>query len=279
MPRPITSLQNPRIKNAAQLRNHRARQKQTRILIDGVREVTRAWTAGVEFVELFFCPELADTAGQELAYACEQRGVDVWSVTRAAFEKLAFGDRVDGIVAVARPPACALAEITLGNEALLLVLEAVEKPGNVGAAVRSAAAVGVDAVFIADGGTDVYSPNVIRASLGAVFTLPVCAASSAEILAWLRQQHVRILAARVDGRQDYWDVALLGRCAFVLGSEAAGLSDVWQDADVLAVRLPMSSQVDSLNVSTTAAVLLYEAARQRRGTRASRNRGCSEDDE
>jgi TrmH family RNA methyltransferase len=259
----ITSLQNARVKNAAALRRRRGRKKQGRIIIDGVREVSRAVDSGVELVELFVCPEACGEDGRILAAGISRRAVDVLTVSPDVFQKLAFGSRAEGIVAVARRPHKSLESIQITEDALIAVLDGVEKPGNVGAVLRSADATGVSALVVADGGTDLYNPNVIRASLGAIFTLPVCAAGRDETLAWLRQHRMRIFATRVDGAIGYTEVSYCGRCAIVLGSEAEGLSDVWNGDDITAVSLPMLGTVDSLNVSTTAAVLFYEAVRQR----------------
>jgi TrmH family RNA methyltransferase len=143
------------------------------------------------------------------------------------------------------------------------VLEKIEKPGNIGAVVRSADAAGVSAVIVADAAGDLYNPNAIRASLGTIFTLPVCAASSAETIAWLRKQKFKIFAARVDGAMDYAACDFAGPCAFILGNEAEGLSGDWHSDDITSIRLPMRGAADSLNVSATAAVLFYEALRQR----------------
>jgi TrmH family RNA methyltransferase len=150
----------------------------------------------------------------------------------------------------------------------VIVLEGVEKPGNVGAVVRTADAVGASAVIVADEATDLYNPNAIRASLGTIFAVSVCAASSVETLAWLRQRRLQILALRVDGSVPYTQVSYRVPTAIVLGSEAHGLSDVWQGPDVTAVSLPMKGVADSLNVATTAAVVLYEAVRQRQAGNA-----------
>ena len=263
-PLTITSLQNPRVKSAVQLRRRRGREQQDLVLIDGAREIGRALSAGVEIVELFACPEACDEPARQLVAACSQRSVAVLTVTPAVFTKLAYGDRAEGVMAVARVHHRTLAEMELGKNPLLAVLEAVEKPGNVGAVLRTADAAGVSGLIVAEGGTDVYNPNAIRASLGAVFTVPVCQADKRETVAWLRQQRLRIFAARVDGAVDYAAVSFCQPCAIVLGSEAHGLSNIWQGADVTAIRLPMRGAVDSLNVSTTAAVLFYEALRQRR---------------
>jgi len=259
----ITSVHNPRVKAAARLRERSGRDDQRRIIIDGVREISRAIAAGVEFIELYVFPELCrDDEHQQLLAAAKD--IERLEVSPHVMEKLAFGHRVEGVVAVARPPERKLAELHLSEEALVAVVEGVEKPGNLGAIVRTADAAGVAAVVVADGGTDLYNPNAIRASLGAIFTLPVCGATSDESLAWLRTQQFRLFAARVDAATDYTTADLRGRVAIALGSEAEGLSRHWQAADITPIRLPLLGSVDSLNLSATAAVLFYEALRQRR---------------
>lgn len=260
----ITSGQNLRVKGAARLRERKGREEQGRIVIDGVREIGRAVGAGVEVVEVFFCGELcADTAHQRLLAEAEKAGAELVEVTRAVMEKLAFGNRAEGVVAVAKTPRKLLAEARLAEDAVVAVVEGAEKPGNLGAIVRTADAAGVGAVVVADGVTDLYNPNAIRASLGAIFTVPVFAATSDEALAWLREQGFRVLAARVDGAVDYTRADWRGRVAIVLGSEAAGLSGAWLGGEITAVKVPLLGSVDSLNLSATAAVLFYEAVRQR----------------
>jgi len=266
--RAITSLQNARVKSAIKLRTARDRTEQGRIVIDGVRELYRAVSAGVELIEVFMCPDMCGEDARDLATTISSRAVRVLTVTPAVFQKLAFGKRAEGLVAIARTPYTSLEDIDLRDERLVAILEGIEKPGNVGAVLRSADAVGIDALVVADGRTDLYNPNTIRASLGAVFTVPICTATSEQTLSWLRRHGVRIFAARVDGAVCYTDVSFRGPCAVVLGSESDGLSDLWRAGDVTAVSLPMLGAVDSLNVSTTAAVLFYEALRQRSaGTR------------
>jgi TrmH family RNA methyltransferase len=261
---PITSLQNPRVKAAARLRDRRGRDKQQRILIDGTREIARALAGGVRLVEVFVSPDLCTSKEtRELLVDLSHRNVALLEVTPAVFEKLAYGARSEGLIAVAEPPRLTLANLRLPERALVAVLAGVEKPGNVGAVLRSADAAGVSALIVADAGTDLYNPNCIRASLGTVFTLPVCAASSAETLDYLRSQQLPIYAARLDGAAtDYRQIAFAPRSAIVLGSEAEGLSNSWRGADITAIQLPMLGIADSLNVSATAAVLFYEALRQ-----------------
>ena len=263
-PERITSRQNPRVKEASRLRTGRERQRQGRFLIDGAREITRAVSAGIRCAEAFVCDELCDSAesGQAIA-AIRSGGAEIWSVSPGVYAKLAFGEREDGVIAVAESPRRKLNDLQLPPQPLVAVLEGVEKPGNVGAILRSADAAGVDAVIVANPRTDLYNPNTIRASLGTVFRENVCAAATTETLAWLRARSLPIIAARPDADALYTDVDLRGGAAIVLGSEAEGLSEAWRGANVSAVRLPMHGLADSLNVSTTAAVLFYEALRQR----------------
>ena len=185
-------------------------------------------------------------------------------MTPEVCEKLAFGDRAEGVVGVATTPRKLLSEITLPERPLIAVLEGVEKPGNLGAVLRSADGAGIAALVVADGRTDLYNPAAIRASLGTIFSMPVCEATGQETLAWLRTCGLTIVASRTDGEVPYTEVDYSAGAAIVLGGETEGLSDVWSGSDVTAIRLPMLGAADSLNVSATAAVIFYEALRQRR---------------
>ncbi|HEX6964078.1 MAG TPA: RNA methyltransferase [Lacipirellula sp.] len=267
----ITSRQNVRVKEAAKLRDARQRQKQGRFLIDGGREILRAIERGVDVVEAFICePLLVDGEARQAAERLRQSSPVVATVTAEVFEKLAFGERATGVLAVAKTPATAdlrqakgLGQVALPAAPLIAVIEGVEKPGNVGAILRSADGAGVDAVVIADPRTDLFNPNTIRASLGTVFDPNVCIASTEETLAWLGGLGVKVYAARPEAELLYTDADYRGGAAIVLGSEAEGLSGAWNGSDVTGIRLPMRGIADSLNVSTTAAVLFYEAQRQR----------------
>lgn len=260
----ITSLQNPRIKNTIKLRDRRHREKQGRILIDGLRELERAIDAGVSLVEAFVhLPACENPDAQRILAKLAQRGTEVVEVNTPVFEKLAFGQRVEGILGVAQTPLAALDEVKLPANPLVAVLEGVEKPGNVGAVSRTADGAGLSALVVAGPRTDLYNPNAIRASLGTLFALPVAAASAEDTLAWLRRQNLTILAARVNGAVPYTEVDYRRPTAIVLGSEAEGLTDAWSGPEIQAIRLPMLGVADSLNVSATAAVLFYEALRQR----------------
>jgi TrmH family RNA methyltransferase len=259
----ITSVHNPRIKAAMKLRDRRDRASTGHFLIDGRREIERALVGKIE-IEEAFVKEGADEALATLVEKLRGTQTKILVTAPAPFERLAFGERDEGVVVVAKTPRCDLASLALPENPLIAVLEGVEKPGNVGAVLRTADAAGISAVIIADGGTDLFNPNAIRASLGAIFTVPICAASSPEVLAWLQQRGIAIFAARVDGAVDYASVSYCGPSAIALGSEAHGLTPVWQPPEVTAISLPMLGVVDSLNVSATAAALFYEANRQRR---------------
>lgn len=260
----ITSPQNPRVKQAARLRDHRDRKNQGRFLIDGAREISRALQAKIKVVEIFYCGDLVHDADLDDSVGlADQRGIEVLDVTSAVLGKLAFGERSEGAVAVAEYPQPTWPNWQLPENPLIIVLESVEKPGNLGGIVRTADAVGAAAVLLADPTADLFNPNAIRASLGAVFTVPLAAASPADILAWLRRLPVQVVAARVDATLPYHRVDYRKPTAIVLGSEAKGLTSLWNADDIAAIALPMCGRVDSLNVSVTAGVLMYEALRQR----------------
>lgn len=260
----LTSRQNPQVKAALRLRDGHERRRQKQFIIDGTREISRALASGIRPLKAFICDELCKSPEcREAKAAVEARADEVFEVSPDVFEKLAFGDRHEGIVVIAAAPQHSLTELQLPPSPLVAVLEGVEKPGNVGAILRSADAAGVDAVVIADGRTDLYNPNTIRASLGTVFRPNICEATAADTIAWLREQGLAIIAARPDATALYTEANLRDGVAIVLGSESAGLTGAWSTAGVSAVRLPMHGLADSLNVSTTAAVLFYEALRQR----------------
>jgi RNA methyltransferase, TrmH family len=265
MPSPIlASPSNPRIRSVARLRDRRERESTGLTLADGAREVRRALESGVAVVEAFVCEPLL--AGEDARVALDllrDRGIPTTAATEPAFRKIAFGDRAEGLVAVIRAPDHGLGDLALPEEPLLVVVEAVEKPGNLGAILRSADGAGADALIAASPRTDLANPNVIRASAGTFFSVPTAAAPTSDVIDWLVERRIRVVAARVDAERSYTDADLTGPIAIVLGSEAEGLTDSWGHADAQTVRLPMHGVADSLNVSAAAAVLLYEARRQR----------------
>jgi TrmH family RNA methyltransferase len=263
-PLPLSSLANPRVRAAVSLRDRRERERTGLTLIDGARELRRALDAGVEVVEVFVCEPLL--AGPDARAALDHllaAGTTVRPTTEAVFAKLAYGERAEGFVAVVSIPSSALADLSLPEQPLVAVIEGLEKPGNLGAVMRSADGAGADAVVAASPVADLFNPNAIRASAGTVFTVPLATAPTPEVIAWLRRGGFRVVAARVDADLLYTEAELTGRLALVLGAEADGLTDAWRGTDVEAVRLPMLGVADSLNVSVSAAILLYEARRQR----------------
>lgn len=260
----ITSLQNPRVKAALRLRDGRHRSKQGRILIDGARELDRAIQSGVRLLEIFVCrQDCRSPDAIRVVESLDRCGAEILEVTGPVLEKIAFGQRCEGLLGVAETPSRRLDQLVLPDCPLVAVLEGVQKPGNVGAVLRSADGAGVSALVVADGGTDLYNPNAIRASLGTIFTMPVAAATAAETIAWIRRLGLVVYAARVDGSVPYTEIDFRPPAAIVLGSEAEGLTAAWSGDWLTAVRLPMLGAADSLNVSATAAVLFYEALRQR----------------
>ncbi len=263
----LTSRTNPKVVAAAALRDRRERETRGLTIVDGVREVRRAIEAAVEVVEVYVCePLLAGPDARAALDALGVAGVTPITTSEGVFEKLAFGGRTDGLVAIVRIPDLSLERLQLPADPLVVVIEGVEKPGNVGAALRSADGAGADALIAASPRTDLFNPNAIRASAGTVFAVPLAAAPSAEVLPWLRGHGLRIVTARVDAERPYTDADLRGPLAIVLGTEATGLGETWRGPDVEPVAIPMRGVADSLNVSISAAVLLYEARRQRSPT-------------
>lgn len=265
----ITSPANPRVREAARLREADARRATGLTLVDGLREIDRAVASGVEVPEAFLDVEApADVARDDLVRRLEARGTHIIALARRPFEKVAFGSRNEGLVAVARFQAGGLDGFTIAADRPVFVVEGVEKPGNLGAILRTCDAAGIAGVIACGGGTDPANPAAIRASLGTVFALPLAVASTAEAIAWCGRDRRRVVAALPRGTRLWHEPRLTGATAIVLGSEATGLSDDWQraaDAGTIVletVRLPMRGIADSLNVSATAAVLAYESLRQ-----------------
>jgi TrmH family RNA methyltransferase len=259
----ITSTANPRIKDLARLRAHRGKTTQDLILVDGPREIDRAISAEVELVEAFYCPTVLKHEAKAALERCRGRGAKCIEVAQHVLEKISYGDRRDGLVVTAARPRRRLADLRISTTFLIAVIEAVEKPGNLGAILRSADGAGVDAIIVADPVADVFSPNVIRASTGIVFTLPVFEAAAVDVLNLLRTEGVQLVAAAPDADTNYTDIDYRKPTAVILGSEAKGLSVIWRDSHVKPAKIPMMGKADSLNVGTTAALFFYEARRQR----------------
>jgi TrmH family RNA methyltransferase len=267
----IRSAANPAVRGALALRERRDRARTGLLLVDGAREVARALDGGVAVRQAFVDGEAPP--GVETVAVVDRLtalGVMPVPIVGPARERLAYGDRAGVLVAVAEAPSTDLARVAalVGRVAapLVVVVEDVEKPGNLGAIVRTADGAGATAVVAASGrrpAVDAWNPNAIRASLGTVFTMPLAVASSEDVLAWLREGGFHVVAARLDGRTRPWDADLRGPVALAVGSEADGLGTAWSAPDVEGVLIPMLGQADSLNVSVATAILLYEARRQR----------------
>lgn len=258
----INSPANPFVKAVAQLRKRRGREHSGQILIDGHRALELALAAGVGVVDVCL-RENAPREAVEAAQRAETAGARVTLLGERAFARVAYGDAPDTVVAVAERPETALESLDdLGPSPLLAVVEGVEKPGNLGAVLRTADAVGADAVLVADPVTDPFGPNTIRASRGTVFSLPLVAADGATMMAWLKARSIRLLAATPGANKNYTDTDMTGPLAIAVGAEHQGLSELWlEGADKVVI--PMRGQADSLNLSASLAVLLYEALRQR----------------
>ena len=260
----ITSLQNPRLKQLVKLRDRGARDAAGQFLIEGYREVKRALAAGVKPGELYCGPDwfLGENEAALIAEA-QEAGAVVFELSKDAFAKVSYRDRPDGLLAVAPQWRRTLEDLPRGNPPLLLVVEAIEKPGNLGMLLRSADAAGVDAVIVCDPVTDIFNPNVVRSSTGVLFSMPVVVAAGAEVQAWLRARGVRTVATTPAATTPYTETDLRGPLALVMGSEQYGLSESWLKGCDQLVRIPMAGQADSLNVAMAAIITLFEAVRQR----------------
>lgn len=261
----ITSLQNPRVKDVVRYRRRPHRDEAGVILVEGYREILRALDNGRAPTELFACPPLYQGENEDaLVGRARGMGAAVLTCSEPVFQKMAYRERPEGLLAVIPQRRLGLPDLDLPPCPLLLVAEAIEKPGNLGSILRSADAAGVDAVIVCDECTDINNPNTVRSSIGTVFSLPVAEASGDETLAWLKEQGIGILAATPHADREYTDVDMTQPVALVVGTEKFGLSDRWMQQADLPVRIPMQGQVDSLNVSCATTILLYEAVRQRR---------------
>jgi len=257
----ITSNQNPRIRNFQHLLKARERRHQGVFVLEGILEIGKAAAAGYHFKSVFFCPDIISAkAVEELI---DENHQEVFSVSTEIFEKIAYRENSGGIVILAEPQEHKLENLKLKEQPLLIVLEAVEKPGNLGAILRTADAAAVDAVIICDPQTDLYNPNVVRSSIGCLFSVPVAVASSAEVINWLGMKKISIYCTALSASVPYHTINFKMPSAIVLGTEATGITKTWLDASDNNIIIPMLGQADSLNVSTAAAIVVFEARRQR----------------
>ncbi|MGI9515774.1 MAG: TrmH family RNA methyltransferase [Pirellulaceae bacterium] len=259
----ITSADNPRLKAAVRLKTSRGRKTQQRIIIFGLRELQHALASGIEPLEVFLSSEIL--AADEIEELLQATGANTQflDLPTALMSKLQYGERQDGVVAIAQRPELKLDRLQVPNNGLVVILEAIEKPGNIGAVIRSMDGAGADALVLADPQCDVLHPNCIRASLGAAFRIPIATGSTEQVINWCRQQELEMFATSDAASTSYTDADLTGKIAIALGNESHGLSAAWNLDDVRHLAIPMSGISDSLNISVAAGVILFEARRQR----------------
>lgn len=253
----ITSLQNPKVKDFLELID-KSKERRSRglFVVEGARECRRALISGFEPRTLMICDEYLQDPFENLENI-------TFHVSKAVYDRLAYRGGTEGVIATFKAKENSLESIRFHGEPLILVLESVEKPGNIGAVLRTADAAGADAVIICDPLTDIYNPNLIRASLGAIFSVPVIACTSQEACKWLKDNNIQILTAQLQDSKVYYDTDMTRGTAIVMGTEDKGLTDYWRENSDRKILIPMNGLVDSLNVSVSAAILCFEAVRQR----------------
>ncbi|WP_430613336.1 TrmH family RNA methyltransferase [Flavobacterium sp. JP2137] len=257
----IDSPQNAYIKSLIQLQEKSKNRRQTgTFIIEGQREIHLALKGNYSLETLLFC---SDYLSEEKAKLGIPRQVEVIAISKEVYQKLAYRDTTEGLLAIAHSKSLQLSDLKLTEQPLILVAEAPEKPGNIGALLRTADAANIDAVIIANPKSDIYNPNIIRSSVGAVFTTPIATGSTAEVLAFLQQHRIAIYCATLQDSTAYHTLNYLPATAFVVGTEATGLTEEWRAASTQNIIIPMSGEIDSMNVSVAASILVFEAKRQR----------------
>jgi len=258
----IISLQNPKIKNIVKLQQKSSeRKKQNLIVIEGFREINLAMNAGFNIQAVFVNTDILNE--EQISDKLNSNDIHYFEISQEVYEKIAYRDSTEGIVAIAEPKFYNLSDLQLKERPLIIVLESIEKPGNLGAILRTADAANVDAVLICDPLTDIYNPNVIRSSVGCVFTNQVVSTTSDDAIKWFKKNNIKTYAAALTARNSYHETDFTGAAAIVMGTEADGLTDKWLNEADQQVIIPMSGYIDSLNVSTSTAILVFEAMRQR----------------
>ena len=259
----ITSAQNPKIKRLLQLQQKSSeRRKAGLFVVEGIREVERCVEKGYEIDTIFY---LNKPMAENISEIIEKnKGIKLFEVSPTIYEKIAYRGSTEGVIAEVKTKDKTLKDLNLSKNPLVVVLESVEKPGNLGAILRSADAAGADALIVCDPLTDLYNPNLIRNSTGAIFSVPCVACTSEECIKFLKENNIQILTAQLQDSELYYDTDMKRGTAIVMGTEATGLTDIWRMAADAHIRIPMLGITDSLNVSVSAAILLYEAVRQRK---------------
>ena len=259
----ITSTLNPKIKRLLSLQQKAGERRKSGLFVaEGLRELSHCKEAGYIAEEIFLCPSLATDETNTLLEGWSPEAI-VYQVSSSVYERIAYRGSTEGIIGVIKARNMTLDDLRLSKSPLIIVLESVEKPGNLGAVLRSADAARADAVIVCDPLTDLYNPNLIRSSIGAVFTVPCVACGSEECISFLKQHGIAILTAQLQDSHLYYKVDMRRPTAIVMGTESTGLTEIWREAADAHIRIPMLGRLDSLNVSVSAAILLFEAVRQR----------------
>lgn len=258
----ITSHTNPKVKNLIKLGKGRGKDRKESFIIEGTKEIEMAIEAGVEIQTAFYCPEVCDD--HEILDLIDRiNPARVFEIPESIYRKVAYRDSTGGLLLVATSEYTKLDDIKLTKSPLILVLESVEKPGNLGAVLRTADAANIDLVILCDPLTDLFNPNIIRSSIGCIFTVPVVVCSSEDAIAWLKKNKISVFATDLATEIYYHEHDFTGPSAIVMGTEHSGISELWLKECDQKIKIPMRGKIDSLNVSTSSAILIFEAARQR----------------
>lgn len=257
----ITSIQNPFIKSLVQLQEKAKARKQTgTFLIEGKREIELALKGNYEIETLLFLPELIS---EKQINSLTTKKLNTIEISKEVYQKLAYRDTTEGILAIAKTKSLSLSDLKLPQNPLILVLESIEKPGNIGAMLRTADAANIDAVILANPKSDLYNPNIIRSSVGCLFTNQIASGTTVEVIAFLKEKNINFYSATLQNSNEYHKVDYSTPTALVVGTEATGLTQKWRDESTQNIIIPMQGEIDSMNVSVAAAILLFEAKRQR----------------
>ncbi len=256
----ITSTQNAKVKQLVALQKPRERKKTGTFLIEGVREISLAQQGQIQLLEMYVCEEIFV---RDPRYPIQFRELPVYSITTEIYDKIAYRGSTGGILALARTPAKKLDQLKPMKDPFYLVIEQVEKPGNIGAVLRTADAAGVDGLILCDPATDLFNPNIIRASLGCLFTVPTAVCTNVELKSFMINNNIRSFATLPETDKEYTQVTFSGGIAILLGAESTGLSDFWKKNSDFSIKIPMTGKIDSLNISNAAAIVTFEALRQR----------------
>ena len=256
----ITSVQNPYIKALVQLQEKaKARKQSGTFLIEGKREIELALKGNYEIETILYCKELSFQSFNSLTFQSKE----YIEISKDVYQKLAYRDTTEGILAIAKTKNLSLNDLKLRENPLILVLESIEKPGNIGAMLRTADAANIDAVILANPKSDLYNPNIVRSSVGCLFTNQIASGTTEEVIAFLKEKNIHFYSATLQNSNEYHKVDYSTPTALVVGTEATGLTQIWRDESTQNIIIPMQGAIDSMNVSVAASILLFEAKRQR----------------